>query len=80
MRVTVGYSRYRYPEHSNYSTYTSRTYGLIYLCNLVLSSTLKNDSKCCRYPKIVREILVGSQKYHLSISVVSLQIAMIVIG
>ena len=34
LRITVGYSRYRYPEHSSYSTCTSRTHGgYIYACS-----------------------------------------------
>ena len=47
--------------------------------NLVLSRSLENYGKLCRYPKIVKQNLLGSQKYCLSVGVVSLQLSMIMI-
>ena len=50
------------------------------LFNIVSNITLKNDSKSCRCPKIVKPNLLGSQKYHQLVSIVRLQLAMTILG
>ena len=50
---------------------------LIYFC---YESTSIDRSKLRGCPKIVKLSLLGSQKCHLSVSVVSLELAVIMIG
>ena len=51
-----------------------------HLFNIIFSRTLINCSKLCSCPKIGRPILLGSQKYHLLVSVVKLQLAVTMVG
>ena len=51
-----------------------------HLFNIIFSRTLINCSKLCSCLKIVKLILLGSQKYHLLVSVVKLQLAVTMVG
>jgi len=50
------------------------------LFNIVSSQTLKNNSKCCGHPEMVKQKLLGSPKCYLSVGIVVSQLDVTMIG
>ena len=49
------------------------------LFNIVSSQTLKNNSKCCGHPEMVKQKLLGSQKCYPSVGIVGSQLDVTII-